>query len=136
MHLLLLMFCISLLGIAQENTLAATEQVPPKIPTMWKASAIALTGATALDIASSWGKCCESNRLLASPDRRFGGRGTAIKSGAIGAQLLVQYLTARRAPRLAKVLSIVNFAGAGVVTGVAIRNYGVPQPQARFAGVR
>ncbi len=63
----------------------------------------------------------------------FGARGAAIKSGALTGQLLMQYFVARRSPRLAKVLSFVNFAGAGVLTGVAVRNYGVPQP-ARFAG--
>ena len=130
-----LIFALFLLS---SSTLIRAEEIPAKseIPKVWKISAVALTSASALDLASSWGKCCESNPLLASADRRFGTRGLAIKSGALGGTLLMQYLVARRSPRLAKVLSFVNFGAAGVLTSVAVRNYGVPQPQTSLAGLR
>lgn len=96
---------------------------------LWKWSAAALAGASALDVASSWGKCCERNTLLASGDRRFGARGLGVKSGVLGGQLFLQYLIARKSPKLARVLGFVNFAGAGAVTAVAIHNYRVPQPR-------
>lgn len=95
---------------------------------LWKVSAAALVGASVADIASSYGKCCESNRLLASSDRTFGGRGVAVKSATLGAQLWLQYMVARKSPKIAKVLGFINFAGAGAMTAVAVRNYGVPQP--------
>lgn len=95
-----------------------------------------LAGASALDVASSWGRCCERNTLLASPDRRFGGRALAIKSGAVGGQLLLQYIVVRKSPKLAKVLGFVNFAGAGALTAVALHNYSVPQVNAATAPLR
>ena len=126
-------------GFSQEAALVAPKHPGfegERTPWVWKASAIALTGASALDMASAWGKCCEANPLLASPDRRFSTRGVAVKSGALGGQLLMQYLIARRSPRLAKVLSVINLVGAGALTAVAVRNYGVPQPPGRYGMVR
>jgi hypothetical protein len=134
MRLVLGIFFMVFVGLAQENTLVG--RLPDPTQSMdsaqsgmrfWKISAAALVSASALDIASSWGKCCEGNSLLASPDRRFGARGLTIKSGALGGQLLLQYLVARKHPKLARVLGFVNIAGAGAITAVAIHNYGIPQ---------
>ncbi|HET8550561.1 MAG TPA: hypothetical protein VFL57_21265 [Bryobacteraceae bacterium] len=116
------------LGFAQRNTSFETrpDTLQPELR-LWKVSVAALAGASALDVASSWGKCCEANTFLASPDRNFGARGLAIKSGTLSGQILLQYLLVRRNPKLSKVLGIINFTGAGAITGVAIRNYGIPQ---------
>lgn len=134
MRLVILSFLIGFVGLAQENTLVgklpepkqATENLRPDMH-FWKISAAALVSASAADIASSWGKCCEGNSLLASPDRRFGARGLAVKSGTLGGQLLLQYFVARKNPKLARVLGFVNFAGASALTAVAVHNYRIPQ---------
>jgi hypothetical protein len=128
------LFLVLITGIltlaGQENTLAVPAETPKLDLRLWKASAATLAATSALDVFSSWGKCCERNRLLASSDGRFGGRAVAIKSGALGGQLLLQYFVVRRSPKLAKVLGFVNFAGAGAVTAVAIHNFRSPQPAA------
>lgn len=104
------------------------ESAPRKL---WYASVAALTAASAVDAHSSWNKCCEANRLLASSNGRFGGRAVSIKAGALGANLLVQHWLAKKSPLASKVLSFVNFGGAALLTSVAVRNYGISQPAAR-----
>jgi hypothetical protein len=128
MHLVLAFLLVSTAVFAQENTLGDTTPHTSRSElALWKASAAALAGASALDVASSWGRCCEQNTLLASSDRRFGARGAGIKSATLGGQLFLQYWLARKNPSLARVLGYVNFAGAGAITAVAFRNYRVPQ---------
>ena len=135
MHTVVLLLVVAFTVAAQPKTLGDT--APERNSKLWNISATSLAGASALDISSSWGKCCEANRLLASSDGRFAGRGAAIKSASVGTQLLVQYLFARRNPRLTKALSVVNFVGAGALTAVAIRNYGIPgRSGARGAAAR
>jgi hypothetical protein len=127
---ILFLLLTSLAVSAQSDNLFLTRQAPldlQPIPRAWKVSALALAGASALDVASSWGKCCERNPLLAASDRRFGTRAVAIKSGALGGQLLLQYFAVKKSPKLAKVLSVVNFAGAGALTYVAVHNFQVPR---------
>jgi len=128
MRLFFVLITGTLTLVAQENTLAVPSESPNVDLRLWKVSAATLAATSALDVLSSWGKCCERNRLLASSDGRFGGRALAIKSGALGGQLLLQYFVVRRSPKLAKVLGFVNFAGAGAVTAVAVHNFGIPQP--------
>jgi hypothetical protein len=131
MHLLLLSVIAAGLAFAQVNDLGPQHELRSKPDLrLWKVSAATLAGASALDIASSWGRCCERNPLLSSVDGRFGGRALAVKSTALGGQLLMQYLVVRKSPKLARVLGYVNFGGAGVLTGVAIRNFRIPQPHA------
>ena len=126
MRLVALTVMTALLCFAQVNTLAMQQQEAANL-TFWKSSAAAVAGASAFDIASSWGRCCEANRLLASPDGRFRLRGMTIKSSTLGAQLLAQYFLARRNPKLGKILAYVNFASAGALTGSAVRNLRIPQ---------
>ena len=129
MRVAFVLLITALAGFAQGDSLPAVTPVEAK-PEMrlWKISAAALVGASVADMASSYGRCCEANRLLASPDKTFGGRGVAVKSATLGAQLWVQYMVARKHPKVAKVLGFINFAGAGAMTAVAVRNYGIPQP--------
>lgn len=137
MRLLLLGIFAASLTTAQENPLGRLpEGGSNEALRSWRWSVGSLTAASTLDVVSSWGKCCEANPLLASADSRFGARGAAIKSGVLGAQLVVQYWLVKRSPRLAKALSYANFVSAGVLTGVAVRNFGVPQPAARAPGWR
>jgi hypothetical protein len=130
MRVILVLLIAAFGGIAQENLLPTPP--PQEVNTemrLWKISAATLVGASVLDIASSYGRCCESNQLLASSDRTFGGRGVAVKSATLGAQLWLQYKLARSNPKLAKVLGFINFAGAGAMTAVSVRNFGIPQPR-------
>lgn len=120
-------------GVSPEGTRymsgPATVEVEKRGPTkLWWSSVAALTAAGALDAHSSWGKCCESNRLLANGDGTFSHRGAAIKAGVLGGQLALQRWVLKKSPSVGRLLSYVNFGSAAVLSAVAIRNYGVPQP--------
>ena len=94
--------------------LAASSYAQP----LYRASQIAVGVASATDIASSWGRQ-ELNPVLGQGT--FGYRQTGIKLGILGASMVTaDRLTFKRRRRL---LTVVNFAVAGVMTGVAVRNY-------------
>ena len=82
-----------------------------------KLSRIALVAASAADTASSWGGF-EANPLLRSHDGRFGARGSAIKFG-----VLAVWLLASRKHQSEPVVVYGNFAAAGLLSGVAARNW-------------
>ncbi len=104
MRVAFVLLITSLGGMAQGNLLPTAPETEGKAEMrLWKISAAALVGASVADIASSYGRCCEANPLLASSDRTFGTRGVAVKSATLGAQLWVQYLVARKSPKIAKV---------------------------------
>jgi hypothetical protein len=98
----------------------------PHISKVWIASTIALLAATSLDAASSWGKY-EGNPLLRSSSGTFGAQGVSLKFAIAGAMLTPQLLF-RRNRRATKFFTITNFAQAGMFTGIAIHNFGIPQP--------
>ena len=107
--LLILAFCLPL--VAQDR------------PFYWP-SVAAVTVAHGLDVHSSWGKH-EANPLLQSADGRFGTRGAAVKSGIVAGSLTVQMLLLRKWPKARKAAAVANFAAAGVIVGVTVRNCGV-----------
>ena len=85
---------------------------------LYRASQIAVGAASGADIASSWGRQ-ELNPVLGQGV--FGYRQTGIKLGILGASMVTaDRLTFKRRRRL---LTVVNFAVAGVMTGVAVRNW-------------
>lgn len=94
----------------------------------WKVSTATLVAASAADLHSSWGKCCERNVLLASPDRTFSTRGAMIKTAALGGQISIQTLLRKKSPKLRTLFTIVNFGATAAMSMVAAHNYGVPQP--------
>ena len=98
---------------------------PPLIvqdrPLYWSSMA-AVTAAQTLDMHSSWSKY-EANPLLRSADGRFGLRGVAVKSGIAVGNLTVQTLILRKWPKARKAAAIINFAAAGAVGVIAVRNY-------------
>jgi hypothetical protein len=98
----------------------------PHISKMWIASSLFLLAATSLDASSSWGKY-EANPFLRSGDGRFGARGFSIKLGITGAMLAPQLLL-RKNRTATKIFTFTNFAQAGMYTGIAIHNFGVPEP--------
>jgi hypothetical protein len=122
-QLILLTIALTASAAAQTSTISE----PSTVTRLWKPSIAALTVASALDAHSSWGKCCEANPLLPAGNGRFGAAAASVKAGALGGQLLFQTWAVRRWPRAAKPLAIINYATAGLLTGVAIRNYGIPR---------
>jgi hypothetical protein len=96
---------------------------------LWKVSLGALAAAHVLDIQSSWGKR-ELNPNLAGSAGTFGTRGTALKVGMQSGLVMVECLVLRRASgaKPHRALAVLNFVAAGVIGGVAARNYGVRSP--------
>ncbi len=106
--------------------LSPREDTRPHVSKAWVASTVALLAATSLDAASSWGKY-EGNPLLRSSNGTFGAQGVSLKFAIAGAMLAPQLLF-RKNRRATKFFTITNFAQAGMFTGIAIRNFGIPQP--------
>ncbi|HTX37546.1 MAG TPA: hypothetical protein VME43_21100 [Bryobacteraceae bacterium] len=107
----------------------ARTAVPATGKNLWRASLAALAVANALDVQSSWGKH-ELNATLASPSGNFGAQGALLKLGFQGGLAGVEFLLTRHHPsaRLYRALSIINFAAAAGITGVAAHNYTVAPP--------
>jgi hypothetical protein len=108
------------------SPLAVRAEEPLTTSKLWKFSAVALVGATSFDAASSWGKY-ERNPLLQSPAGTFGARGALIKAGLAGLSVGLQYAF-RRHPSVLKSATVLNLVQAGVYTGVAVHNLGIPRP--------
>lgn len=98
------------------------ESAPRKRSTAWKISAAVLGAAMAADAASSWGRR-EANPLVAGAGGRFGWQGAAIKGGVLGGVLATQWILSRRTPQARSAFVWTNFATAGGLSGVAIRNW-------------
>jgi hypothetical protein len=88
----------------------------------WKRSLIPFLASQSLDAASSYGYR-ELNPLLAGRDGRFGVRATTLKFAAVGALIGMEYLVARKNPRMANLFSKMNWSGAAATTGFAVHNY-------------
>lgn len=111
---------------ANNEAIRAEERHDRRVNRIWIASMIAMAAASGFDAGTSWGKF-ESNGLLASPDGTFGARGLSIKAGVAAAIIVPQILLHKHKDLRAK-FAAGNFAGAGVFTGVAIHNLGIPAP--------
>jgi hypothetical protein len=90
----------------------------------WKLSLLPLVASETLDAASSYGMR-ELNPVLAGSNGEFGMRATTIKFGVIGVFIGVEYLIVKAHPGAARIFSKVNWAAAGVTTGLAVHNYAV-----------
>ena len=88
----------------------------------WKRSLIPLLASQSLDAASSYGYR-ELNPVLADADGRFGVKSTTLKFAVVGVVIGVEYLVARKCPRMADLLSKLNWSGSVVTTGFAVHNY-------------
>jgi len=130
--MILRLACFALLSVtcfaqSRHITIAHVEDTPPRHTSrLWVASCVALVAATSADMASSWGRN-EANPILRSADGRFGARGVSIKLAMAGAMIAPQFFVMKRAPGSQRLFTIANFLQAGLYTGVAIRNYGVPE---------
>jgi hypothetical protein len=89
--------------------------------TLYRWSVVSLLAANAADAASSW-RSQEANPLVAGPATSFGVTSFAIKSGFVGASLLIQHVMLRHRPDLAKRMAWTNFISSGALGGVAAHN--------------
>jgi len=90
----------------------------------WRRSLLPLVASQALDAGSSWGMR-ELNPVLANSNGRFGAQATAVKFGAVGAFIGIEYLLVKKYPRTAHVFAKLNWAGAVVTTGFAAHNFAI-----------
>ena len=90
----------------------------------WKISLAPLIGSQALDAASSYGMR-ELNPLLASSNGGFEGKAFAIKLGATGAIVGLEYLLVKKYPRSTRLISKLNWTTGIVTTGFAVHNYAI-----------
>lgn len=119
-----LLLCV--IGIAAGQEFSPTPVSHSKAKKVWKVSLVVLGAASAVDGASSYGRCCEANPLLAS-NGSFGQKAVMLKAGLFAGSLAGQAYTVSRDPRRAKMLAIVNFSTAALLTALAVRNYRLPQ---------
>ena len=100
----------------------ATGERPGRTVYYWSVATV--VAASAADAASSWSGR-EANPVLAGPAAQFGVGSVAVKSGLVGASLLLQHVALHHNPGLYKRLAWMNFATAGVLGGVTAHNVGV-----------
>ncbi len=94
---------------------------------IWVGSMLAMAVASGFDAGSSWGKH-EGNAFLASSDGTFGAKGLSLKAGITAGTILPQILLRHHQDFKGK-FAILNFAAAGVFTGVGIHNLEVAEPK-------
>jgi len=88
----------------------------------WIISVLALTAANVLDMRSSAGQM-EANPFLRNGQGQFNmGRAFALKSVAAGSVVGLQAFLIRKRPEMAKPGAVMNFAIAGALAGVSVRN--------------
>ena len=92
--------------------------------TLYGWSIAAVLGANAADAATSW-RAQEANRVVAGNGSQFGAASLAIKSGFVGASLLIQHIALRHRPDLYKRMAWMNIITAGALGGVASHNMNV-----------
>lgn len=86
----------------------------------WGVSIAAVLTASAMDAATSVGKQ-ESNPLLRGSQGAFGTRGVALKGALVALSLVPQFLL-RKHHEYRRTFTVVNFAEAGILTGIAVHN--------------
>jgi len=92
---------------------------------LWLASIAAVAAGSALDVHSSLGKY-ENNGLLANRQGVFSMQGIGIKLAIAGAAVGTQHYLLRKNPTATgyRTGTLINFAVAGALGGVAVHNYG------------
>ncbi len=94
-----------------------------KVNRIWVGSILAVTAATSMDAASSWGKY-ETNPVLASANGRFGAKGVSIKAG-VAAGTIVSEILLRKHNDLKTKFVIGNLAETTLFTTAAVHNFGI-----------
>jgi hypothetical protein len=100
------------------------DQAAPPNRTLYRWSLATVLAANGADVASSW-RNRDANPFVAGPTTQFGVTSVAIKSGFVGASLLIQHFVLRHRPEMAKRLAWMNFVSAGALGGVAAHNMSV-----------
>jgi hypothetical protein len=91
---------------------------------MYRWSIAAVLAANVADAATSW-RSQEANPVVAGTGTQFGVTSVAIKSGFVGASLLIQHLALRHRPDLYKRLAWMNLITSGAFAGIASHNMSV-----------
>ncbi len=100
-------------------------EAPKQPKKLWWASVAAVVAASLLDVASSQGGK-EANPLLQGPNGTFStGRALLLKSVASGGIIGIEAWVLHRSPSSARSASVVNFATAGTISALAVRNWRV-----------
>ena len=89
--------------------------------TLYRWSVATVVAVNAADALTSWSRA-EANPVLARPGAQFGVSSVALKSGFVGASLLLQHVALRHHPGWYKRLAWMNFATSGVLGGVDVHN--------------
>jgi hypothetical protein len=96
------------------------ETPPSRAKKLFAASIAAVASAAMADTATSWGKA-EANPVLGQS--RLGAGQAGLKIGLVSAALAGQLFLMRHHSQSAeKAFTVVNFASAGVLGGIAYRN--------------
>jgi hypothetical protein len=92
---------------------------------LWRASIAAVAAGSIADLHSSLGRY-ENNGLLANRQGVFSMQGIGIKLAIAGAAVGTQHYLVHKHPTMSayKTGTLINFAVAGALTGVAVHNYG------------
>lgn len=116
-----------LIGVAlTTGTVRAQPPDPPRSSKLWWTSVATLFASSLLDAHSSWNQP-ELNPVLRDANGRFGMRAVGIKLGITGVWVATQWIWLRRSRSVERYATLSNFAAASVFTGVAVRNYRLPQ---------
>lgn len=105
----------------QEQVQTIRNEESNRRSTSWKISAVALVGALAADIATSWGKR-EINPLVPTAGGTFGGRSAGLKIGVTGGALVAQHFFLKKSPQAERAMTFTNFGMAGLLTSAAVSN--------------
>src|ERR1043166_755891 len=89
--------------------------------TLYRWSVATVVAVNAADVLTSWSRT-EANPVIARPGAQFGVSSVALKSGFVGASLLLQHVALRHHPGWHKRLAWMNFVTSGVLGGVAAHN--------------
>ncbi len=111
-------------SVALPITATGAERRKGKWHKLRKVSEFILLGAHAADAHSSWRRM-EANPLLANAQGRFGIKGLAIKGAIVGGVLGMQHMFNRQGKH-DKAFAITNFAMAGAIGMVTLRNHRLP----------
>jgi hypothetical protein len=100
------------------------DRAPVPGRTIYRWSVAAVLTANAADAISGWGSL-EANPFLAKPGGRFGPGSVALKSGFVGASLLLQHFALRQHPQWYRRIAWMNFITAGALGTVARHNVSI-----------
>ena len=116
--------CVVVMTLLGQSTLCQAGQ-RRRSKKWWWVSVAAVAGASRRDVASSRGGV-ETNPLLRGNNGSFNtSRALLLKGAAAGSILAVEAWAMRKSPGSARNAVVLNFATAGTIMGLAVRNWRV-----------